>query len=154
MMKRLVVILALLIPFTGLAVLPGFAATRLKNWTGSRGWGADAAYVKLYNGKTVETLEGMVTAVQRFMPGRGMSAGVRLLMRVGIDIVEVHLGPEWFIENQDIAIQPKDQIEVKGSKVYFRAQPTIIAAEIRKGEDVLKLRDDSGFPAWIAWKRR
>jgi len=153
-MKRLIIILALLLPVAGLSVTPAFAATRLKNWTGSRGWGAETSYVRLYNNRTLETVEGIVTAVQRFIPGRGMSAGVRLLVRIGIDIIEVHLGPEWFIENQDITIQPKDQVEIKGSKVHFRAQPAIIAAEIRKGEDTLRLRNENGFPVWVAWRRR
>jgi hypothetical protein len=153
-MKRLVIIFGLLLPMVGLSFSSGFTATRLKNWTGSRGWGVDAPYVKLYNSKAIETVEGIVTAVQRFIPGRGMSAGVHLLVRVGIDTIDVHLGPEWFIENQDISIRPKDQVEVKGSRVFFRAQPAIIAAEIRKGDDILKLRDENGFPVWSAWRRR
>jgi hypothetical protein len=136
------------------AVTPGAAGTRLKQWTGSRGWGPESPYVRLYSNRTIETVEGIVTAVQRFMPGRGMSAGVHLLVRVGIDVVDVHLGPEWYIENQDMRIQPKDQVEVKGSKVMFRGQPAIIAAEVRKGDDTLRVRDESGYPFWIAWRHR
>ncbi|HEY3278088.1 MAG TPA: hypothetical protein VGJ94_15835 [Syntrophorhabdaceae bacterium] len=152
-MKRLIIILGLLLPAVFLSVSQGVAAPRLKNWTGSRGWGAEAPYVRLYNVKTVETVRGMVTAVQRFIPGRGMSAGVRILVRVGIDVMDVHLGPEWFIENQDLMIHPKDQVEVKGSKVFFRAQPALIASELIKGDNIMRLRDENGFPAWIAWRR-
>ncbi len=152
-MKRFIVISSILVLFFGVLVPSGSAGTRLKTWTGSRGWGPEAPYVKLYNGKTMENVDGIVTAVQRFIPGRGMSAGVHLLVRAGVEVVDVHLGPQWYIENQDITIQPKDQIEVKGSRVMFRGQPAIIAGEVKKGEDILKLRDDTGFPAWIAWRR-
>jgi hypothetical protein len=153
-MKRFTVIFGLMILLFSFSVTPGDTAARVKPWTGSRGWGPDTPYCRLYNGKTVETVEGIVTGVQRFIPGRGMSAGVRLLVRVGLDIVEVHLGPEWYVENQDITIQPKDQVEVKGSKVSFRGQSAIMASEVRKGDDVLKMRDENGFPAWIAWRHR
>ena len=153
-MKRFAIVLVLIFLTLSFSGFSGDAATRVKPWTGSRGWGPDAPYCRLYNGKTVETVEGIVTAVQRFIPGRGMSAGVRLLVRVGLDIIEVHLGPEWYVENQDISIQPKDQVEVKGSRVSFRGQTTIIASEVKKGDDVLRMRDESGFPAWIAWRRR
>lgn len=153
-MKRLIVILGLLLSVLAFTAFEGHTATKLKTWTGSRGWGAEAPYVRLFNPKTVETVEGIATAVQRFIPGRGMSAGVHVLVRVGIDVVDVHLGPEWFIENQDITIQPKDQLEIKGSRVHFRGQPAIIASEVRKGENVLKLRDGEGLPVWAAWRHR
>lgn len=152
-MKHIMLVIALLVFSAGLCVPQGTASTRVKKWTGSRGWGAETPYVRLYNSKTVETINGTISAIQRFIPGRGMSAGIHLLVKSGIEVIDVHLGPEWFIENQDINIQPKDQIEIKGSRVMFRGQPVIIAEEIRKGEDVLKLRDENGFPAWSAWRR-
>ena len=43
-------------------------------------------------------------------------------------------------------IEPKDKVEVKGAKTTFAGKPVIIAAEVKKGDEVLKLRDDSGFP--------
>lgn len=153
-MKRFMIVLGLLIFVLTLFGFPKVAVARVKPWTGSRGWGLDAPYCCLYSIKTMETVEGIVVTVQRFIPRRGMSAGVHLLVRVGIDIVDVHLGPEWYLENQDITIQPKDQVEVKGSKVSFRGQSAIIAAEVRKGDDILRMRDENGFPAWIAWRRR
>jgi hypothetical protein len=66
----------------------------------------------------------------------------------------VHLGPGFYIENQDVKLQAKDKVEVKGSRVTFDGKPAIIAAEVKKGDEVLKLRDDAGFPAWIGWRRR
>ncbi len=64
------------------------------------------------------------------------------------------MGPGWFIENQDIKIEPKDKVEVKGSRITFEGTPAIIAAEVKKGDDILILRDENGFPAWSGWRRR
>ena len=68
--------------------------------------------------------------------------------------VSVHLGPGWYIENQDIKLEPKDRVEVKGSLINFGGKPAIIAAEVTKGEQMLKLRDENGFPVWSGWRRR
>jgi hypothetical protein len=153
-MKRFSVILLLSAFLAGLFAAQGAASTRVKKWTGSRGWGPDTPYARLYNPKTVEAVGGIVSTVQRFIPGRGMAAGLHLLVRTGVEVIDVHLGPEWYIENQDRNIQPNDQIDVKGSRVIFRGQSAIIAAEVRKGDEILKLRDENGCPAWTGWRPR
>ena len=43
---------------------------------------------------------------------------------------------------------------MKGARTTFAGKPAIIAAEVKKGDEVLKLRDDSGFPVWSGWRRR
>jgi hypothetical protein len=45
-------------------------------------------------------------------------------------------------------------VEVKGSRITFEGKPAIIAAEIKKGEETLKLRDENGFPVWSGWRSR
>jgi hypothetical protein len=70
------------------------------------------------------------------------------------ETISVHLGPSWYLENQDVKIEPKDRVEVKGSRVTFAGNPAMIAAEVKKGDEVLKLRDDNGFPVWSGWRRR
>ncbi len=59
---------------------------------------------------------------------------------------KVHLVPSWYIENQDIKIQPGDKIQVKGLRINFAGQATIIAAEVKKSNALMKLRDNNGFP--------
>ena len=153
-MKRLSVVFVLSVFSVGLFLAQGTASTRVKKWTGSRGWGPDTPYARLYNPKSVEAVSGIVATVQRFIPGRGMAAGIHLLVRTGVEVIDVHLGPEWYMENQDRNIQPNDPIDVKGSRVMFRGQPAIIAAEVHKGDEVLRLRDENGFPVWTAWRPR
>jgi hypothetical protein len=108
----------------------------------------------MYDAKTVETIRGEVLAVERFTPEKGMSAGLHLQVKTDGGTISVHLGPEWYMERQDVAIGAKDRIEVRGSRVTFEGKPAIIAAEVRKGDQTLTLRDASGFLVWSGWRRR
>lgn len=54
----------------------------------------------------------------------------------------------WYVEQQRFAIAPKDQVEIKGSRLSIQGQPTVIAAEVKKGDKILTLRDDKGIPLW------
>jgi len=123
-------------------------------WRGSGGWGPGSQYNKMYDPKAVETISGEVTRVDRITPAKGMTGGVHMLVKTDKETVSVHLGPSWYIENQDVKIEPKDKVDVKGSRVTFGGKPALIASEVRKGNEVLTLRDEAGFPAWMAWRRR
>jgi hypothetical protein len=144
---------------TGLAFLllplasPGALAQGLK-WRGSGGWGPGSAYGRLYDPKTVETVSGEVVTIDRITPMRGMSGGVHLVVKTSTGDVSVHLGPQWYLENQDVRIELKDRVEVKGSRVTVQGEPVLIAAEMKKGDQVLKLRDEAGVPMWAGWRRR
>jgi hypothetical protein len=123
-------------------------------WRGSGGWGPGSPYNKMYDPKTVETVTGEVVSVSQITPNKGMGAGIHMILNIGKETISVHLGPSWYLENQDVKIEPKDKVEVKGSKITFGGKPAIIAEEVKKGDEVLKLRDDSGFPVWSGWRRR
>ena len=122
-------------------------------WRGGGGWGAGGPYGSLYDAKTIETLSGEVTQVEEITPQRGMGKGVHLTLRTEAETVSVHLGPLWYIERQDIQIAAGDKLRVTGSRIVHGGKPAIIAAEIHKGDDVLKLRDSEGIPMWAGWRR-
>ncbi len=121
---------------------------------GRGGWGPESQYSKMYDPKTVETISGTVDKVEKITPNKGMSYGVHLLVKTDKETIDVHVGPGWYLENQDVMVVKGDKIEIKGSRVNFRGKPAIIAAEIKKGNEVLQLRDESGYPAWSGWRRR
>jgi hypothetical protein len=108
----------------------------------------------MYDSKSVETINGEVISVSRITPRKGMSGGLHMDVKTDKETISIHLGPSWYLENQDVKIEAKDKVEVKGSRITFGGKPAIIAAEVKKGEQVLKLRDDNGFPAWSGWRRR
>jgi hypothetical protein len=121
---------------------------------GGGGWGPGTPYGRLYNPQTVETITGEVVSVDKITPMKGMSYGIHLQVKTDKGMISVHLGPSWYIENQDVKIEPKDKIDVKGSLITFEGKPTLIAAEVKKGNEVLILRDSNGLPVWSGWRRR
>ena len=112
------------------------------------GWGAGDAYSRMYNPQTVETLTGEVVRVDKFTPGKRRSYGVHFTLKTERETIPVHLGPSWYMEKQAVTIAAGDKVEVTGSRITYEGKPTIIAGEVKKGGQVLKLRDAAGVPAW------
>lgn len=123
-------------------------------WEGGGGWGPGTSYGQMYNPQTVETVSGEVISVDKVRPMKGMADGVHLTVKTDNQTISVHLGPAWYVEKQDKKIVATDKIEVKGSRITFEGKPAVIAAEVRKGDEVLKLRDERGIPVWSGWRRR
>jgi len=151
-MRRSVVVATLLVVLV--SMLGSVATAQTMKWHGSGGWGPAGAYARMYDTKTVETLVGEVVKVDRIVPMTGMSAGVHVVLKTERGNVSVHLGPQWYLENQDVKILQGDKLEITGSRVMVQGKPALIAAEVRKGDEVLKLRDDAGVPVWAGWRRR
>ena len=136
------------------AVLLGILAVPAGYAQRGGGWGVGSQYDRMFDPNSVQTVSGEVVSVDKFTPASGMSSGVHLLVKTATETISVHLGPSWFIENQDTKIAPKDRIEFKGSRITYKGKPAVIAAEVKKGDEVLTLRDANGVPVWAGWRRR
>ncbi len=152
-MRRISTLLAFAL-ILGLCIAADSYAQNGMMWRGSGGWGANGQFNRMYDPKTVETVSGEVVSIDKVRPMKGMHYGVHLTLRTANETISVHLGPEWYLGNQDVKIEHGDKIEVKGSRVSFEGKPAIIASEIKKGAETLRLRDENGFPAWAGWRRR
>jgi hypothetical protein len=120
---------------------------------GAGGWGPGDSWGRLFDPKTVETLDGTIVKVL-VIKKKKMAEGIHLTVKTDGETIPVHLGPAWYVENQDMTLAAGDAIEVRGSRVTYAGKPAIIAVEIRLGDDVLVLRDEDGFPRWAGWRRR
>jgi hypothetical protein len=60
----------------------------------------------------------------------------------------VVLAPNWFLAKQDWKIAALDPLEVTGSRLNLAGKPAIIAQQVKKGEQIMKFRDESGRPLW------
>ncbi len=119
---------------------------------GGNGYGGSMGSM-LYNAQNVVTLSGDVKTVERVTPQSGLSYDVYLIVQMDSGPIDVYLGPGWFVDSRDIRIQTGDHVDIKGSKVSSQGNPSFIAAEVDRGEDVLVLRDIStGTPAWSGSK--
>jgi len=121
---------------------------------GNSGWGMGSTYNKMFNPKTVETISGEVISVEKHTPMKSMSYGIHLVLKSAKETISIHVGPGWYIENQDPQIKVKDTVEVTGSRIMFEGKSVIIATEIRVGDQVLILRDGNGYPVWSGWRHR
>jgi hypothetical protein len=62
--------------------------------------------------------------------------------------LDVRLGPAWFLEREKLAAQVGDRLEVTGSRVTIAGKPALIAAQVKKGDRTVTLREASGLPLW------
>ena len=77
-----------------------------------------------------------------------------MVLYTEIGLIAVHLGPAWFVENQNVDIISGDYVSVTGSKLTYNGNQIIIAKEVMKDDKVLLLRDDKGYPLWAAIPNR
>jgi hypothetical protein len=101
----------------------------------------------------VQTVQGEVVEVMR-IPHGGRYEGVHLKLSTAQETVDVHLGPEWYVDRELPKLAKGDRVEVKGSRVTLDGKPALIAQEIRRGDARAVLRNDSGVPAWSRGPKR
>ncbi|MCX5817495.1 MAG: DNA-binding protein [Proteobacteria bacterium] len=152
-MKKLFVIITVLSIVTLGLTAESFAQKGAMKWQGSGGWGPGTPYNRMYDPTKVETLSGTVEAITQVLPMKGMRSAVALTLKTDKETISVHLGPDWYISRLDTKIEKGDTIEVKGSRVTFADKPAIIASEVKKGDNILVLRDSTGIPVWAGWRR-
>jgi hypothetical protein len=111
---------------------------------------------KLYNPQAAVTLAGTVTAVNRRAAKKaGRPERVTMVLQTDQGAIKVHLGTADYLDQQALKLATGDQVEVKGVKVGHLKAPTFIAGEVRKGDQVLKLRDEAtGRPLRLKGKTR
>jgi DNA/RNA endonuclease YhcR with UshA esterase domain len=100
-----------------------------------------------YDIKTEVTITGTVTKIARI---RGMhTTGLHLFVTTENQTVEVHLGPADFVEST-LKFQEGDTVQVLGSSTKMMSRWVMFAREVKKGDKVLKLRNEDGVPLWSA----
>ncbi|MBN2034988.1 MAG: PRC-barrel domain-containing protein [Deltaproteobacteria bacterium] len=110
---------------------------------------------KIFDSKTIKTISGQVIKVDQVPePGSGME----MRLTVFIDkkeVLPVYLGPAFYIVGSEEVEHFKigDQVTVSGSEVTVNGEPLMIAMTVKRGNQVLRLRDKDGNPEWIGWKK-
>jgi sporulation protein YlmC with PRC-barrel domain len=112
-------------------------------------------FKKLFDLKTIKTISGQVIKVDRVLePGFGME--IRLTVFIDKNqILPVYLGPAFYIIGSELSKDFKigDQVTVSGSQATRDNAPFMIAINVKRGNEVLRLRDKDGNPEWIGWKK-
>jgi hypothetical protein len=107
----------------------------------------------MYDPKTVETVTGTVVKIEH-AGGHGAAHGVhgapgiQLLLQTDSQQITIRLGPAWYVDKQPVKIAAQDAISVHGSRIVYAGKPAIVAAQVKKGDQVMNLRKDNGVPLW------
>jgi hypothetical protein len=105
---------------------------------------------QLYNLQTVTTVQGQVEnlgsyGMQGWRGGPGMAIQ-GLVLKTSKGNITVNLGPPWYVSKQGFALRKGDTLEVTGSKVTKDEKTVLLAAEVKKDGQTLKVRDEKGEP--------
>ena len=120
---------------------------------GMMNMGNDTSYVRMYNPSTIQTVNVVVKEVENVTSAKGMMVGIHLLTSENDKLLKVHLGPAWFINNQDILIKKGDELKIVGSMISYEGEKVLVAKTVQLKEDILTLRNDFGKPVWAGWMK-
>jgi sporulation protein YlmC with PRC-barrel domain len=119
------------------------------------GAGREDPYKKIFDSKTIKTISGQVIKVDQ-VPEPGFGMEIRLTVFIDKkEILPVYLGPAFYIvgSNQAKHFKLGDKITVSGSQATRGGEAFMIATTVKRGNEVLRLRDKDGNPEWIGWKK-
>ncbi|MCC2642875.1 MAG: hypothetical protein K0S45_3288 [Nitrospira sp.] len=106
---------------------------------------------RLYQEDRAETIRGVVESLDTVTMREGAPFR-QLRLKTGDDTLVVHLGPQWFMEQQvqRLQLDVGREVEVQGSRETVNGKPVLVAAEIRndRRDEQLRLRHPSGVPVW------
>src|SRR5512143_419530 len=87
-----------------------------------------------YDPAKAETIKGQVTQVTEFGSRNGMHKAVGLIVNAGGKTVNVHLGPQFYVEKQQVKIASGDQVEITGIRTMRGDQEIFVAGQVKKGD--------------------
>jgi hypothetical protein len=101
-----------------------------------------------FDPSTLKTIKGDVLAVIKTPHPTGRSPGIHVKVVTVDGPFDVHVGPQWYLEEIGLTLKTNQLIEVVGSLVVIDGQKAIIATEITKDKKKYSLRDTQGIPYW------
>jgi hypothetical protein len=104
---------------------------------------------RMYDPARVDTVEGVVTAVDTMTGRHGRHKGIHLQLESddSEDTVVIHVGPLFYLRDQGITFRSDEAVTVRGARMAEGA-PVFIAAEVWTRDQSWRLRNDEGQPAW------
>ncbi len=148
-MKRLITLITVTSLLATVMATDAFAQGRMRGRPNPT-----APSARIYDTATVETISGEVVRVDRIPSRRGRGYGVHATVRTETETIEVHLGPQWYLDRNQFNLRSGDSVEITGSRISQDDTSFLIAASIQTPERAIVLRDESGIPLWSGRNRR
>ena len=105
-------------------------------------------YRRKYDPESETEFTGHVVEVFYSKESRHDTQGVILFLADEEDVMEVHLGPSWYIDRQLRHIAIGEELTVTGSVIDFKTQEILVARILQRGKNKYKFRDEEGSPFW------
>lgn len=141
-------ILTLLLEFSG----PGAGQQLGFPGGGRRHGGSETQDRQRYNPQTVTTVKGQVESLGSYgISGWRATPGMQtqgLVLRTDAGNIIINLGPPWYVSKQGFYLKTGDSLEVTGSKITRDDKTWLLAAQVKKNGQTLKVRDEKGVPLW------
>ncbi len=112
-------------------------------------WVLGSQYQRLFDARTMKTVQGRVLRIEPFCPGSGRFSGIQLVLELDRKQLAVHLGPQWYVEDQSLPLAYNDVVKASGSMVTFAGAPAMMATEISTAEGSMLLRNADGTAFWL-----
>ena len=153
-----------LLPQICFCILMSVSLSAQPKFIGSGGWCFGERYDQHFTNANQEIFVGQVKSIDTVTPYREMSLGIQMQLQTESELVTVHLGPAWYILNQDMVLEVNDEnIEVKGCWASINGKKVVIASRFGKANGMGDpershstrtriLRDKDGIPYWCAWR--
>lgn len=95
----------------------------------------------------IEYFEGEVIKVFPFSSAQPGVEGLHVRVQTSAEVIEICLGPAWYLEAQGVMLQPGDKIQIYGLKVNNDDELMVVATAI--GWDCqTRLLHNSSQPLW------
>jgi len=115
----------------------------------------EVPYEKIFDAKKIKTISGQVIKVDQ-VPETGFGMEMRLTVFVDKkEVISVYLGPAFYIvgSEQGKFFKIGDKVTVTGSQIAGHGEPFMLATTVKRGNEILRLRDKNGTPEWVGWKK-
>lgn len=108
--------------------------------------------IRAYRPQTIATVTGTVESLETLPPKSPLPEAIRsAVLKTEQGKITVYLGPDFYLNEQKIALKAGDELEVTGSKVALAKgqQPSVIVRDLKVGGKSVSLRDVKGIPIWL-----
>ncbi len=101
---------------------------------------------RFFNPQSITTLKGKIIGIDSVK--MRTNSIIRLNIETKKGPIFIHTAPYWYLNKNNVLFKVGEKIKVRGSKINYKGNPTIIAVNFSYKSKQIKLRDANGLPLW------